>query len=134
MYRNSCIPPNGPKLIETLKSEMLSYFQSKRVSYHQHINMKWDLSRSSDDKIHKATVCYQNSTKAVDRFTNHAVRELIMIHPVDELNMMEELGQIATFADIQYKLTTWPKNIFGPYIRKVQVPFFVQVQHKNFCS
>ena len=48
----------------------------------------------------------KNSTKAVDRFTNHAVRELIMIHPVDELNMMEELGQIATFADIQYKLTT----------------------------
>ena len=32
-------------------------------------------------------------------------KQLIVIHPVDELNMMEELGQIATFADMQYKLT-----------------------------
>ena len=59
-------------------------------------------------------ISYQNSTEAVDRFTNHAVRELIMIHPVDELNMMEELGQIATFGDMQYKLTKSPKDIFGP--------------------
>ena len=72
------------------------------------------LSRSSDDKIRKATVRYRNSTEAVDWFTNRAVRQLIVIHPVDELNMMEELGQIATFADMQYKLSTWPKNIFGP--------------------
>ena len=65
-----------------------------------------DLSRSSDDKIRKATVRYRNSTEAVDRFTNRAVRQLIVIHPVDELNMMEELGQIATFADMQHKLNT----------------------------
>ena len=65
-----------------------------------------DLPRSSDDKIRKATVRYRNSTEAVDRFTNRAVRQLIVIHPVDELNMMEELGQIATFADMQHKLNT----------------------------
>ena len=49
-----------------------------------------DPSRSSDDKIRKATVCYRNSTETVDRFTNRAVRQLIVIHPVDELNTMEE--------------------------------------------
>ena len=59
-----------------------------------------DLSRSSDDKIRKATVRYRNSTEGVDQFTNRAVRQLIVIHPVDELNIMEELGQTATFADI----------------------------------
>ena len=53
-----------------------------------------DLSRSSDDKIRKATVHYRDSTEAVDRFTNRTVRQLIVIHPVDELNMMEELGHI----------------------------------------
>ena len=65
-----------------------------------------DLPRSSDDKIRKVTVRYRNSTEAADRFTNRAVRQLIVIHPVDELNMMEELGQIATFADMQHKLNT----------------------------
>ena len=64
-----------------------------------------DLSRSSVEKIRKAAVCYRNSTEAVDGFTNRAVRQLIVIHPVDKLSMMEELGQIATFADMQYKLT-----------------------------
>ena len=64
-----------------------------------------DLSRSSDDKIRKATVRYRNSTEAVDRFTNLAVRQLIVIHPVDKLNMMKGLGQTATFADMQFKLT-----------------------------
>ena len=37
-----------------------------------------------------------------------------MIHPVDKLNMMEELGQIVTFGDMQYKWTTSPKDISGP--------------------
>ena len=64
-----------------------------------------DLSKSSDENIRKATVCCRNSTEAVDQFTNRAVRQLIVIHPVDELTIMEELGQIATFADMQYKLT-----------------------------
>ena len=65
-----------------------------------------DLSKSCDDKIREAIVRYRNSTEAVDRFTNRAVRQLIVIHPMDELNMMEELGQIATFADMQHKLNT----------------------------
>ena len=67
--------------------------------------MLLDLLRSSDDKIRKATVCYRNSTEAGDRFTNRAVRQLIVIQPVDELNMMKELKQIATFDDMRYKLT-----------------------------
>ena len=46
-------------------------------------------------------ISYQNSTEAVDQFTNCAVRQLTVIHPVDELSMMEELGKIATFADMQ---------------------------------
>ena len=33
-----------------------------------------DLSRSSDDKIHKSIVRYRNSAEAADRLTNCAVR------------------------------------------------------------
>ena len=79
--------------------------QENQLSSTYQYGMISDLSRSSDDKIRKATVRYRNSTEGVDRFTNRAVRQLIVIHPVDELNIMEELGQIATFADMQYKLT-----------------------------
>ena len=38
-----------------------------------------DLSRSRDEKIRKATVCYQNSTKAVDQFTNPAAQQLKLV-------------------------------------------------------
>ena len=79
--------------------------QENQLSSTYQYGMISDLSKSSDEKIRKATVRYRNSTEAVDRFTNRAVRQLIVIHPVDELNIMEELGQIATFADMQYKLT-----------------------------
>ena len=78
--------------------------QENQLSSTYQYGMISDLSRSSDEKIRKATVRYRNSTEAVDRFTNRAVRQLIAIHLVYELNMMEELGQIATLADMQYKL------------------------------
>ena len=79
--------------------------QENQLSSTYQYGMISDLSRSSDDKIRKATVRYRNSTEAVDRFTYLAVRQLIVIHPVDKLNMMKGLGQTATFADMQCKLT-----------------------------
>ena len=79
--------------------------QENQLSLTHQYGMISELSRSSDDKIRKATVRYRNSTEAVDRFTNRAVGKLIVIHPVDKLNMMEDLGQIATIAGMQYKLT-----------------------------
>ena len=107
MYRNSCITPNGSRLIETLKLENVILFlkQENQLSSTYQYGMISDLSRSSDDQIRKATVRYRNSTEAVDRFTNLAVRQMIVIHPVDKLNMMKGLGQTATFADMQCKLT-----------------------------
>ena len=47
---------------------------------------------SRDGIIRKAVVKYRNPNENVDRFTTRAVRELVMIHPVDELNLIEELG------------------------------------------
>ena len=79
--------------------------QKNQLSSTYQYGMISDLSRSSDNKIRKATVRFRNSIETVDRFTNRAVRQLIVIHPMDELNMMKELRQTATFADMQYKLT-----------------------------
>ena len=86
-----------PKWFQTdrdVKVEAVVLFlkQENQLSSTYQYGMISDLSRSSDDKIRKATVHYLNSTEAVHRFTNRAVRQLIVIHPMGELNMMEELG------------------------------------------
>ena len=44
-----------------------------------------EVKTSKDGKIRSAVVKYRNHNESVDRFTNRAVREIIMIHPVDEL-------------------------------------------------
>ena len=51
---------------------------------------------SSDGRIRSATIRYRNATEDIDRTTNRAVRSLVVIHRVDELDLMEELGK-ATF-------------------------------------
>ena len=54
-----------------------------------------------DDKVRTVHVRYHNHNENISRITRRAVRELIMIHPVDELNIMQELGEVATYADMK---------------------------------
>ena len=57
-----------------------------------------------DARIRTANVKYHNNTENVCRTTRRAVRELVMVHHVSELNIMEELDEIATLADMKLKL------------------------------
>ena len=102
MYRNSCITPIGSQTDRDVKvgDAVLFLKQENQLLSAYQYGMISNLSKRSDDKIHRAAARYRNSTEAVDRFTNRAVRQLIVIHPVDELNMMEELEKIATFAEM----------------------------------
>ena len=63
-----------------------------------------DVEVSKDGVIRNVKVRYQNHHEGHSRTTNRAVRELVLIHGVDELSLMEELGAIATYADIKCKL------------------------------
>ena len=54
-----------------------------------------------DGVVRKVVVKYRNHTESTDRETCRAVRQLIVIHCVDELNILQELGKIATAADIK---------------------------------
>ena len=49
----------------------------------------------TDGKIRAVTVKYRNSSENVSRTTFRAVRKLIIIHRVDEIDLMEELGEAA---------------------------------------
>ena len=59
---------------------------------------------SSDGKIRSVEVLYRNSNESVDRTTTRATRQLVRIHCVDELDIVQELGEVATLYDIKYKL------------------------------
>ena len=62
------------------------------------------VEQGRDGKIRKVHVKYRNSTEEIDRITYRSTRSLVKIHPVDELNIMEELGQIAAKVDAKVML------------------------------
>ena len=59
---------------------------------------------SRDGKIRSATIRYRNYNEEFDRKTQRSVRQLIVIHRVDELDIIHELGKIATIADMKKRL------------------------------
>ena len=56
-----------------------------------------------DGKIRKVHVKYRNSSEETDRVTYRSTRSLIMIHRIDELNVMEELGQVSAKVDARHR-------------------------------
>ena len=62
--------------------------------------MVHEIELSRDGLIWKVVVKYRNSSKNIDRFTTRAVCDLVLIHPVDKIHIMEELGNIATMSSI----------------------------------
>lgn len=50
-----------------------------------------------DGKIRRAQIKYRNSHENIDRYTWRSVRQLVLIHPIDELNIMEEISLAAKY-------------------------------------
>ena len=48
-----------------------------------------------DGKIRKAEIRYRNHNESIDRITFRAVRQLVIIHHVDELDVSEQLSLAA---------------------------------------
>ena len=57
-----------------------------------------------DGKIRSVEIKYRNHNEQMDRFTHRATRQLTVIHAVDEIDFIKELGDIATFVDMKLKL------------------------------
>ena len=57
-----------------------------------------------DGKIRTVVVKYRNHNETFDRETRRAVRQLVMIHQVDELDILFELGNVASVADMKKRL------------------------------
>ena len=56
-----------------------------------------DLKVSRDHKIRQVEIEYQNFNEGTKRRTTRGVREIVVIHPVDELGLVRELNRLADF-------------------------------------
>ena len=54
-----------------------------------------DVKYSSDNVIRSVVLRYRNALESIDRTTTRSVRTIVVIHRLDELNIMEELGNAA---------------------------------------
>ena len=61
-----------------------------------------DVRTSEDGNIRSVTVKYRNAQEEIMRTTHRAVRSLVIIHRVDEIDIMEELGRAAAVANGHY--------------------------------
>ena len=69
------------------------------VNTYQH-GMVHEMELSRDGLTRKVVIKYRNSSENIDHFTTRAVRDLVLIHPVDEIHIIEELGNIATVSSV----------------------------------
>ena len=56
---------------------------------------------SRDLKIRSVIVEYTKHNDCIKRESRRAVREIVVVHPVDELGIIREIGEIATLVDIR---------------------------------
>lgn len=62
------------------------------------------VKRGRDGKIRSVEVRYRNSNENVDRSTHRAVRQLVIIYQIDELDIIRELGEMSVAADVKKRL------------------------------
>ena len=65
-----------------------------------------EIKQSPDNRIRKVTIIYRNHIESINRETRRGVRHIVMIHPVEETSIVTKLGEIATAADISYKISS----------------------------
>ena len=58
---------------------------------------------SKHDKIREVKVKYRNHNENNDRFTKRIARQLVVIRPFDELNLIQELSKIAVAMDLKMR-------------------------------
>ena len=99
---------NHPKWLSTdhdlkICDDVLFLKQDGVLSNSYQYCMVNEIVPSKDGVICKVTVRFRNHQENVDGYTKISVRDLVLIHPNDELNLMEELGKVASIANKEYK-------------------------------
>ena len=89
------------------KSDVVLFLRKEReyAGNHQYGMVK-SVEISRDNKVRSVIVEYMNHKENIKRETRRAVREIVVIHPVGELGIVRELGEIATWVDMKNKVST----------------------------
>ena len=58
-----------------------------------------EVDNNDDGLVRKVKIEYQNSNKGVKRVTQRCARELVVIHPIDELDIYERLHELYDDSD-----------------------------------
>ena len=67
-----------------------------------------EIELTKEGLIQKVVTKYRNSSENIDHFTTHAVDKLVLIHLVDEIYIMEVLGNVAkTTSIVSYADRIW---------------------------
>ena len=73
--------------------------EKEYAGYYQYGMIK-KIEVGKDGKVRSAIVEYQNHNEDSKRESRRAIRDLVMVHPIDELGLIREIGEIATWVDI----------------------------------
>ena len=60
------------------------------------------IHQGQDGKVRSVNVKYRNHNEQVDRFTKKSARQLVVIHAVDEMDIINDLGIAANIADTKF--------------------------------
>ena len=101
---------NQPKWFRSdkdLKKGDIVLFLKKEgnIGSNYQFGMVEDIDIGRDQKVRKVTVKYRNHNEKIDRMTDRASRSLVVIRRADEMNVMEELGEISRFVENKMKVT-----------------------------
>ena len=67
--------------------------------------MVTDVVIDKDGCIRKAKVKFRNHNENTDRETFHAVRSLVVIHSIDDIDIMKDLYTMAQYADREFTMS-----------------------------
>ena len=76
--------------------------QDSKLSSEYQYGIVVDVELSRDGEVRKASVKYKNANERVFRETRRAARTLVVIHHVDELDIVTELNSIGSFIEKKY--------------------------------
>ena len=103
-WLTSCVPKlmDQPKWFESSRDckcgDVILFLKSDKEFDRQYqYGIIVDMKVSRDGKIREIEVEYQNSNESVKRTTRRGVREVVLVHPVDEVGILREIGQLCVY-------------------------------------
>ena len=73
--------------------------QDEVLSNSYQYGMVNEIVPSKNGVIRKVIVRYRNHQENIDRYTTRSVRDLVLTYPNGELNLMEEVGKVASIGN-----------------------------------